>query len=228
MPRRRLAPAAAALAVVLLSACGGGGDDDGGVASLGDGDGEEASTDTTLSDEEAQVALIDWAECMRGHGLDVPDPQLDEDGGVQIMVGSGMGGGGGDEGDDGGGAPPDRAAFEAAREECGDPPQIGGEFSEEDREEMEENALAFAECMRDNGVEDFPDPDFSQDGPGAGPLTRERSTEEDEPTSGEGAVIAGPFGQVDLSDPEQETAFEACQDELGERFGPPPVAAERG
>ena len=222
-PRSAIRPVAV-LAVVLLAACGGGGGDDGGVASLG-GDGEEAATDTTLSEEEAEEALIDWAECMRGQGLDVPDPQLDEDGGVQIMVGGGRGAGGGD--DEGTGAPPDRGAFEDAREVCGDPPNVGGEFSEEDREEMQENALAFAECMRDNGVEDFPDPDFSRDGPGAGPLTREGSAD-DEPASGAGPMIAGPFGQVDLSDPAQEAAFEACQDELGERFGPPPAATERG
>jgi hypothetical protein len=227
MRLRSLTPVLALTAAALLTACGGGGGDDDGVASLGDGDGEEASTDTTLSEEEAQEALIDWAECMRSHGLDIPDPQLDEDGGVQIMVGGGPGGAG-DEGEDGGaGSAPDREAFEAAAEECGDPPRVGGEFSEEDREEMQESALAFAECMRENGIEDFPDPDFSDAGPGAGPMTRDRPSEGEGP-SGDGPMIAGPFGQVDLSDPEEEAAFEACQGELGERFGVPPVAAEQG
>jgi hypothetical protein len=43
-------------------------------------------------------------------------------------------------------------------------------------------------------------------------------------------MIAGPFGEVDLSDPATEAAFEACQDELGGmmpagRLGGGPAAA---
>lgn len=217
---------ALALSVALLAACGGG-DDGGGVASLGDGDGEEAaSTETTLSPDEAEEALLDWAECMRGHGLDVPDPQVDEDGGVQIRVGRSAGGDD-DEGPDGPVAgqalvPGDRDDLEEAMEDCGEPPRIGGEFSEEDRAEMEERALAFAECMRENGAPDFPDPDFSRDGPGVGPSTREARPE------GAGPVLAGPFGVVDLGDPEVEAAFEVCGEELGEMGVPPAAVAGRG
>jgi hypothetical protein len=107
----------------------------------------------------------------------------------------------------------------------------GRELSEADRKEMQEQALEFAECMRDNGVEDFPDPDFSQDGPGVGPGTRvERFNDDDDATAdgpGSGEVVAGPFGVVELDDPTTKAAFETCQEDVG--FGPggrggPPVA----
>jgi hypothetical protein len=208
---RTIVPAVAATILLVLSACGGGGGDDDGVASLSDGgtDGEE-TTDTTLSDEEAEEALLDWVACMRGEGIDMPDPQFDEDGGVGITINRDSAG---DDEGDGGGGPIDRDAMEDATEACGEPPRMGGEFTEEDREEMEEQALAFAECMRDEGISDFPDPDFSDSGPGAGPVTRERQVDGDD--GGSGAMIAGPFGEVDLSDPATEAAFEACQDQLG-------------
>ena len=221
---------AALLAVVTLAACGGGGGDGDGVASLGDSDSNEESdgtTDTTLSEEEAEEALLDWAACMRDRGVDMPDPQIGEDGGVQIQIGSGPGEG--DEGDDTAPGPADRDAFEEANEACGEPPMIGGSFSEEDREQMEEDALAFAECMRDEGITDFPDPDFSETGPGAGPATRRDSADEDDDGEGENAVIAGPFGVVELDDPETQAAFEACQEELGGGLGgraPAPGAGE--
>jgi hypothetical protein len=88
---------------------------------------------------------------------------------------------------------------------------------------MEEDALAFSECMRDQGIEDFPDPDFSDFGPGTGPRRAEASADVDEDGGGAngpgGAVIAGPFGEIDLSDPELQAAFEACQEEQGGPFG---------
>lgn len=205
---------------LLLAACGDGGGSDG-VASLsGDGKGADGTTSTTLSEEEAQDALLDWAACMRDQGIDMPDPQITGDGGVMIGgVASSE-----DEDDEGDGstqAPPDREAFEAARDECGDPPMIGGPPSEEDLAEMKENALKLAECMRDEGIEDFPDPDFSDMGPGAGPGTRTERFDDSDDADGGGsqrAVVSGPFGTIDMDDPETIAAFETCSEEVG--FGP--------
>ena len=74
----------------------------------------------------------------------------------------------------------------------------------------------FAECMRDEGIADFPDPDFSNFGPGRGPATRSETVdEESEDGDGSGAKVFGPWGEIDLEDPETAAAFEACQDELG-------------
>jgi hypothetical protein len=231
MPIRPSALVLPVLTTLLLAACGGGGGGDDGVASLGGGGTGGDATATTTSPEEREEAMLDWAACMREHGLDVPDPQVDADGRTSIIVGREAG----DDDDSDGtrSAPPDRAAFEAAQEECGDPPAFGGELSEEDRKEMQERALEFAACMRDNGAEDFPDPDFSGDGPGAGPQTTVERFDDDDDATADGSgpsvrIAGGPFGEVDLTDPAMAAAFETCQEEVG--FGPggkggPPVAA---
>jgi hypothetical protein len=35
----------------------------------------------------AEDAALDYAKCMREHGVDVPDPQFGEDGSVQMRIG---------------------------------------------------------------------------------------------------------------------------------------------
>lgn len=210
------------LVLVALSACGGGGGGNDGVASLSGDDGGGGTTSTTLSEKEAEKALLDWAACMRGEGLDVPDPKVDGNGRVQIGV---VAGAPDDEGDEAGGGtdgatdPPDRKAFETAMEKCGEPPRVGGELTDEDREEMQEQALALAQCMRDEGIEDFPDPDFSDQGPGAGPSTRKGRVDDDDDadpdSDGSSRMIAGPFGEVDLDDPEMSAAFDTCSRKVG-------------
>jgi hypothetical protein len=107
--------------------------------------------------------------------------------------------------------------MDAAMETCGAPPALGpNDISEEDRQAMEEDALQFAECMRDEGIEDFPDPDFSDMGPGGEPQRRS-SEDNGGQDGGDGGpqVFLGPFGEIDLDDPEIRAAFGACQDLLG-------------
>lgn len=194
--------AALVAATALTVACGGGGDDDGGddVASLDEGSSEEESAQ---SDEEAQEeALLDWVECMRDEGVDIADPTRDEDGNLVIGGGVGVGGGGpgGDE------EPVDQEAMDAATETCGPPPQVGGQYTDdpENQQAIQDAALEFAQCMRDEGIEDFPDPDFSNNGAGG-----EARTD----SGGDGStVVLGPFGEVDMDDPEIAAAFEVCQD----------------
>jgi hypothetical protein len=159
----RTATLAAALTVLLLavaavaSGCGSSSGDDG-VAALddvpasttGEDDGTQNETET---DEDPQEAALEWASCMREHGIDVPDPQIDEDGRLEVRPGSGMRLD--RNGDD----------FREAREECGSPFGDAGppQLSEAEREEMQETMLEFAKCMREHGV-DMPDPDFSGGG----------------------------------------------------------------
>jgi hypothetical protein len=107
--------------------------------------------------------------------------------------------------------------MDAAQEECGDPPALGAsDHSEEDRQAQQQAALDFSQCMRDEGIEDFPDPDFSDQGPGGQAQTNEGSAEPGDEGGGPTERVAGPFGEIDLSDPETAAAFEACQDVLGE------------
>ena len=151
-----LIPAALALCV-LASACGGSSGADaagGGVASAG---GTKAgSTGDGKKKADPQQAGLDFARCMREHGVDVPDPKAD--GGGMVMIGPGAADGAATLGAE----PP--AGFEEANKACRhfleDLVRDGGaavDPKEQDR------ALKFAACMRKNGV-DMPDPDFSKGG----------------------------------------------------------------
>jgi hypothetical protein len=106
---------------------------------------------TTTSDEDAP---IEWARCMRENGVDVPDPQVDDEGRVRVQVGSR-------------GVRPDDAKVQAAMRECGNLLRAfrsgGKEPSAEDRARFQEQALKFARCMREHGI-DMPDPKFDGSG----------------------------------------------------------------
>jgi hypothetical protein len=131
-----------------LGACGGPSDE--GVATLGNENGDEDGSATEQVDpEEAQLA---FAECMREHGVDVPDPApRGGTGGGQILIGPGQ--------------RIDEENFEEADAACRH--HLEGVFdepSDEELQEMQDGALAFARCMRENGVEDHPDPKFENGG----------------------------------------------------------------
>jgi hypothetical protein len=204
MTMKRITTTLAALTLVgTLGACGGSDGGDGGddVASVsGDQGGESAQSDEADTEQE----LLDWVECMRGQGIDIPDPTRDSSGNLVL---------GGDPGAGGGGDEPDRDEMAAARETCGDAPLPPAQnVDEEDQQAMQDAALEFAECMRDEGIEDFPDPDFSNTGPGGDPQDMESSqsggTDGD---GGESGALVGPFGELDLSDPEVKAAFDTCE-----------------
>jgi hypothetical protein len=224
MMTRRITPMLAMLALAgLLAACSSNGSDgsEDDVANVsGDDSNEQAQGDDQADAEEE---LLDWVECMRDEGIDIPDPTRDADGNL-VIEGPGIRLGGGDSAgtssdDEGDSEEPaiDPEEMDAAMETCGEPPALGpNDISEEDRQATEEDALQFAECMRDEGIEDFPDPDFSDMGPGGEP--QRRSSEDDGgQDGGDGGpqVFLGPFGEIDLDDPEVRAAFEACQDLLG-------------
>ena len=195
----------ALLVVTSAAACGGGGDGTDGVATLGRDD--EATDDDgggsgeALTDAEREDAMLEFTECMREHGVDLPDPE----------VASGPGGGRAFAITNEVNGPDEAGAFEAAQEACGDilddamgeRPQL----DPEEEAEMRDNMLAFAECMRDHGI-DMPDPEFGS-GPGGGFSVRQE---------------AG----ADRSDGDFEEAQEACQGELGFEEGEGPVRGRPG
>jgi hypothetical protein len=154
-----LAACAVGLLVLLLAACGGGGGSDDGVASASeetsgsDDSGDDSSDEGSASDSEEE--LLDWVDCMRDEGIDVPDPEVDADGNLTFGLGRGGGGGGGGQ--------VDPEALQDATEVCGEIPQsaFGGE--QPDQTEVQDTLLEFAQCMRENGY-DMPDPDFSGEG----------------------------------------------------------------
>jgi hypothetical protein len=124
-----------AVASVALGACGGGSGD----ANAGTGDRRA----------EFREAALKFAKCMRAHGVDMPDPT--PGGGIRI--------GGPDM------SPQDQQKMEDAQKACQKilekvrPP----EMSEEDQQKFKDQALKFARCMREHGI-DMPDPQFQGGG----------------------------------------------------------------
>jgi hypothetical protein len=118
---------------------------------------EEEASGSGDREAKAREALLNFARCMRENGVDMPDPQVDEDGGV--VIGARRAGGPGD-------AKAPDATFEKAEEKCRKhmeelkPPKL----DPEQEREMREASLAHARCMRENGVPNFPDPTFGEGG----------------------------------------------------------------
>lgn len=165
MKKIRLTVAAVAMAS-LLAACGSSDDSgsDDGVASLGSTttspDGDQQTTESSV---DPQQAMLDYTQCMRDEGIDMPDPEFSSTGasGGAIAIA------GDDSGDEGGPMIDfDSEEFQAAEEVCRPimDEAIGSiEIDPEQQAEMREQMLEYAECMREQGV-DFPDPEFSDNG----------------------------------------------------------------
>jgi hypothetical protein len=186
------------VALALVAAACGGDDGSGGVATADDLDttaqtepgevatqgGDAVGTDEDSGEVDTEAALLDFAQCLRDEGIQADDPQVDADGNVSL-----------------------RSVFQSAevdRSEMQEVLQVCGEFLEGiqqrfgdvDQTERQDSQLAFAQCMRDNGI-DMDDPDFSNSPPDGGG------------NPGEGG---GPFGQLDREDPDFQSALDACQD----------------
>jgi hypothetical protein len=188
---RRWMVLVAALAL-LLAACGGGASTQG-IASLQEGTtaGDDSSTTTTAAVDPEQ-AVLDFAACMREHGVDMPDPDINSAGG-------GIGFGFTVQGSAEAGAPDDAQMrqMQEANEACQHFLEgVVQQFERPDMAEMQDQMLAFSQCMRDQGL-DYPDPVFSEDG---------------------GVTLIGPdegAGGFDPSDPDFQAAQEACQEIFG-------------
>lgn len=165
MMQRVWLAAAALSALMLFAACSEEPEDS--VASAGDTATGEESQSEELSQEEA---LQNFAECMREQGVDFPDP--DPDGGFE-------------------GAEDLREVMEnepEAVEACQEHLASGDQDLSDPA--VQAALLEFSQCMRDNGIEDFPDP--GEDG--FGPALLEEGS----------------------ADPEWDAALEACQSLLAE------------
>jgi hypothetical protein len=95
-------------------------------------------TETTNNVATGQAKAVKFAECVRGHGVsDFPDP--DAKGEFQYGVSVSP------------------AVWQKAVDACKDlePP---GALSTKRTPQQQKESLRFAQCMRGNGVEDFPDP----------------------------------------------------------------------
>jgi hypothetical protein len=118
-----------------------------GIASAGGTGSASAHPSATVDPQEQGRA---FAQCMREHGVDMPDPDTAGGGGVRITV----------SGDPGG--------ADAAMQACRDKLPNGG-VAPSMNPQQQEQVRAFAQCMREHGV-DMPDPD-----PNGGPARIEAS-----------------------------------------------------
>lgn len=193
--RRPTAVIIAALAII-AAACGGEGAETDGVASL-EGASPAASAPVTTQSPDVEEALFAFTDCMRENGIAMSDPSMGPDGNLRpgrpvLEEGQQQ-----DE--------VFRRAFEVAQEECASYLEtITLGFEGFDDTEFQDSMLAFAECLRGEGI-DVADPDFSQ-----------------------GAIQRGPaiFGDdFDPTDPDTLAAIEVCQDELPGAFTGEPGGA---
>jgi hypothetical protein len=181
--RGLLAPALLASALT-LSACGSS-SSGGGVVSLAGGSATAAPSPTASG--AAEQDALKYVECLRGQGLDIPDPTVDAKGNLTFgrpPGGTGSGGGAGG----GGGGGFDRDKFTAAQKVCGPlPASLTNSFTGGNQAQFQDNLLKFAKCMRGQGI-DMADPDFSK---GMNPSTL--------------------FGDLDQNDPKVIAAGKVCQ-----------------
>jgi hypothetical protein len=116
---------------------------DGGVPSVGDTASESAAEDGGGELDGFEQALA-YSECMRDNGItDFPDPEQHGDG-VGLSLPEGM--------------DPQSEDFKAAEEACKELMPGPGEGETLDPE-IYEALLDYAECMRENGITEFPDPE---------------------------------------------------------------------
>jgi hypothetical protein len=127
MSRRGLGIQAALLATLALVACGG----------------EESGASDGISASDVEDAGLDYARCMREHGVDVPDPQAGADDLRAMFTDR-------DRRND----PGFREAESECRKHLRD---LVTQIDEDQRREFESARLEFARCMRSKGF-DVPDP----------------------------------------------------------------------
>lgn len=154
------------------------------VASETDADAAESATTAPTTEATDEERAIEFAQCMRANGIDLPDPVINADGSIDL---------GGNVTP--GSIDPASDAFSDAIQACGSI-VAGASFlpgANVDEAQQQANLLAFAACLRDLGY-DVVDPvlsDIQAGGPGA---------------------LAGAFGEnFDPRDPANAGAVQECQ-----------------
>lgn len=179
-PRFPLAvPVALLVAALALGGCGGKKSNGDGVATAG---GKAKSSAKADSKEDTKDKMRKFAQCMREQGIDMPDPKVAEgngDGGATVFEVPG--------GEQEGAPPPDAKKVEEAQKKCNKYLPDGGDMPKPDPATVEA-MRKFAKCMRENGVEKFPDP--SDDG---------------------GGIQIGPDSGFDPRDPKFQEAQKKCE-----------------
>ena len=160
--------------VLALSACTIGEEETKGVVSI-----DENTVSTTIYDEVTfEEGVLDFAQCMREEGINFPDPTFDIDGNPQF-----------DNVD-----VENEEEFEEAFTNCEDilrnalPEQF--DLDPEVEAALVDASLEFSQCMREEGISNFPDP-----------------------TPGEFGFFAFRDAEIEWTSDDVQEAFEICQPE---------------
>lgn len=133
------------------------------VVLAGCGSSKSPSGDPSTASGSLQSASIKFSNCIRSHGVPNFPDLTEKNGGFQIQQSARAGSGSSMTVD---GVPVNGPAFQSAMKDCQSllpkPKALPGGITE-----VKASALKFAECMRSDGVPNFPDPKV-QSGPGGG------------------------------------------------------------
>jgi hypothetical protein len=107
-------------------------------------------TPSASPDTARRKAMLDFAACMRKHGVPMQDPKFSADGATSFTAGGHI----------------DPQTQRKAQQACGHLAKAaqGPPPSAADQAKFRERALAQARCMRAHGVPSFPDPQFGDNG----------------------------------------------------------------
>ena len=160
--------------VAVFTACTIGGEESQGVVTI------DSTTQTTIVDEETtfEEGVLNFAQCMREEGINFPDPTFDIDGNPQF-----------DNVD-----VENEEEFEEAFTNCEDilrnalPEQF--DLDPEVEAALVDASLEFSQCMREEGISNFPDP-----------------------TPGEFGFFAFRDAEIEWTSDDVQKAFEICQPE---------------
>jgi hypothetical protein len=146
-------------------------------AACGKGKAENPSNASESSQQSMEEKMRAFAQCMRDHGVQMDDPVVVSDGSgggkVEMRAGGPSGAPKGEQG-----PAPDDEAFKKAEEACRHLAPQGGDLGGGATPEDEERMRNFSKCMRENGVENFPDPQ-----PGGGiAISPENGVNPEDPT----------------------------------------------
>lgn len=139
------------------------------------GDDEQPAAAQASDEQQLRAAQVKFAQCMREHGVDVPDPGNGGELRTQARL--------------------PREELEAAEKACERyRKEIRPQLSEEQQAEFKQQALAHSRCMREHGI-DLPDPQFTAEG-GAKIELHGRAFDPDDPDfkAAEKACGGGPGG----------------------------------
>ncbi|MEO1063038.1 MAG: hypothetical protein AAFZ07_16625 [Actinomycetota bacterium] len=222
---RLIAALVGAISVALLLVACGGGDESasGGVASLDDvtTEGAEVETDDAPATElAADEAALEFSQCMRDEGLDLPDIGLDADGNPDVraaFIESGI--------------EPGSDEFTAAMETCGELLDGagfgGGRAGLAEDPAVQDAFVAFSECLRDEGL-DVGDLQFGAPADGEGGQRGQGAAQDG--FADRDARLAGRL-DLDIEDPAVADAISACSpvlDDVLAGFGPGGAAPADG